>query len=121
MIARFGSFVTMFLILATLALAGCTVSPVLDTRIPANLAIVEARRSLPAVVPAEEVGEILPDPVPAPPCIVIKVNRSKDGAFVYHMPDGAYYDQVRIDESRGEFFACDEQEAINAGARKASR
>ncbi len=108
------------LILSVLAMAGCY--PVIDTRISANQAIVEARRTpAPAVAPAEEVGEVLPDPAPEPPCIVIKVNRSKDGAFVYHMPDGAYYDQVRIDESRKEFFACSEQEAIDAGARKSQR
>ncbi len=108
------------LILAALAMAGCY--PVLDTSISANQAIVEARRTpAPAIVPAEEVGEVLPDPVPEPPCIVVKVNRSKDGTFVYHMPDGAYYDQVRIDESRKEFFACSEQEAIDAGARKSQR
>jgi hypothetical protein len=50
----------------------------------------------------------------------IKVNVSGDNK-VYHMPDGAYYSRVKVDESQGDFWACSEDEAIAAGARKSTR
>ncbi len=68
----------------------------------------------------EEVGELLPDPLPTPPCIAVKSNIGRTGK-IYHLPGQANYDQVRIDESKGEFFHCSEQEAIDAGFRKAPR
>lgn len=73
------------------------------------------------VIPAEEVGEVLPDPTPEPPAIVVKGNISNSGEKIYHLPGGAYYDQVKIDESAGEMFFESEQEAIDAGFRKSSR
>lgn len=75
----------------------------------------------PEVVPEEEVGEVLPDPTPAPPAIVIKGNISSSGEKIYHLPGGAYYDQVKIDEAAGERFFESEEEAVAAGWRKASR
>ncbi len=69
----------------------------------------------------EEVGELLPDPLPTPPCeVLVKSNIGRTGK-IYHLPGMANYDQVRIDESKGEFFHCSEQEAIDAGFRKALR
>lgn len=76
---------------------------------------------VPEVVPAEEVGEILPDPIPAPPCDLIKGNISSSGEKIYHVVGGAYYDAVKIDESRGERFFCLEVQAIEAGWRESSR
>lgn len=120
-----------FLILSMLLLAACgtvteegivfhTADPNLNigfrfAPIP-DLPIVE-----PEVVPEEEVGEIAPDPTPAPPAIVIKGNISNSGEKIYHLPGGAYYDQVKIDEAAGERFFESEEEAIAAGWRKASR
>lgn len=50
----------------------------------------------------------------------IKVNVSRSDV-VYHLPGGAYYDRVKVDFAQGDFYACDEAEAIAAGARKSSR
>lgn len=75
----------------------------------------------PEVVPAEEVGEVVPDPTPAPPCEIIKGNISRTGEKIYHVPGGANYEQVKIDEAAGELFFCTEEEAVAAGWRKALR
>ena len=75
----------------------------------------------PEVVPEEEVGLPEPDPTPAPPCEIVKGNISRSGEKIYHVPGGANYDQVKIDEAAGEMFFCTEEEAIAAGWRKASR
>lgn len=75
----------------------------------------------PEVVPAEEVGETVPDPIPAPPAIVVKGNISSSGEKIYHVPGGAYYDAVKIDEAAGEKFFDSEEEAVAAGWRKSSR
>lgn len=82
----------------------------------------------PEVIPAEEVGEIVPEPpLPAPcdhmegdVCQPIKGNIGRTGK-IFHVPGGANYDQVLIDESKGEAFFRTEQEAIDAGFRKSSR
>lgn len=63
----------------------------------------------PEVIPAEEVGELEPDPIPEPPCELIKGNISSSGEKIYHVQTGAYYEQVKIDESKGESFSCSEQ------------
>lgn len=75
----------------------------------------------PQVVPptATEVP-LLPTVTPTPECL-IKVNRSSSGEFIYHTPDSAAYDQTIIEPAKGEFYACNEQEAIDFGARKALR
>lgn len=75
----------------------------------------------PEVVPEEEVGESEPDPAPEPPCELIKGNISSSGEKIFHRPDGAYYDQVKVDESTGESFFCSVQEALDAGFRQSSR
>lgn len=50
----------------------------------------------------------------------IKANVGSSGN-IYHMPGGVYYDRVKVDTSQGDFYACSEQEAIDAGFRKAQR
>jgi hypothetical protein len=60
---------------------------------------------------AEEAGQVACE---------IKVNVT-GGEKVYHMPDGAYYDRVKVDEASGDSYACTEEEAIAAGARKSTR
>jgi hypothetical protein len=74
-----------------------------------------------AVVPEEEVGVTEPEPPTVPPCLDIKANISSSGEKIYHLPDGAYYDQVKIDESKGEAFFCDVESAEAAGFRASSR
>jgi hypothetical protein len=69
----------------------------------------------PAVVPSEEVGEAEPVPPIAPPCEEIKMNISRDGRKLYHTQDSPQYGQVKIDESKGEGWACTVAEAEAAG------
>lgn len=74
------------------------------------------------VIPEEEVGEVVPEPEPEPPCEIIKGNIStRTGEKIYHVPGGANYNQVKIDEAVGEAFFCSEEEAQEAGFRKAAR
>lgn len=75
----------------------------------------------PEVLPGDEVGEVVPDPTPAPPCEIIKGNISRNGEKIYHVPGGASYGQVKINEKAGEKFFCSEEEAVAAGWRKAQR
>jgi hypothetical protein len=69
----------------------------------------------PEIVPAEEVGEAEPVPPIAPPCEEIKMNISRDGRKLYHTQDSPQYGQVKIDESKGEGWACTVAEAEAAG------
>ena len=48
----------------------------------------------------------------------IKGNVSKGGKRIYHVPGGRFYDQTRIDTSRGERWFCSEAEARAAGWRR---
>lgn len=47
----------------------------------------------------------------------IKGNISRNGERVYHVPGGRWYEQTRIDESRGQRWFCSEKEAQAAGWR----
>lgn len=49
----------------------------------------------------------------------IKGNISAKGERIYHMPGQKYYAQTRISESKGERWFCSEEEARQAGWRKA--
>ena len=48
----------------------------------------------------------------------IKGNISMAGERIYHMPSQEYYDETRINFSKGERWFCSEGEARNAGWRK---
>lgn len=48
----------------------------------------------------------------------IKGNISASGEKIYHMPGQYYYDKTSINESKGEKWFCNEQEALDAGWRK---
>jgi endonuclease YncB( thermonuclease family) len=48
----------------------------------------------------------------------IKGNISRNGERIYHVPGGRWYEQTRIDESRGERWFCSEKEAQAAGWRR---
>ena len=52
---------------------------------------------------------------------VIKGNISSSGEKIYHVPGGRSYDDTIITESKGESWFCTEQEAVDAGWRKAKR
>ncbi len=100
------------LILAALAMAGCY--PVLDTSIPANQAIVEARRTpAPAIVPVEEVPTV-------EPCTV-KGNVSASGEKIAHVEGQANYTNVVIDPEHGEKCFPTLDAAIAEGWRSAQR
>jgi hypothetical protein len=51
----------------------------------------------------------------------IKGNIGNKGERIYHVPGQAFYDKTRISAGRGERWFCSEQEARNAGWRKAAR
>ena len=50
---------------------------------------------------------------------VIKGNISSSGEKIYHLPGCLSYDKTIINESAGERWFCSEDEAVNAGWRKA--
>lgn len=50
---------------------------------------------------------------------VIKGNINSKGEHIYHVPGARYYDETKIDESKGERWFCSESEAQDAGWRKA--
>jgi hypothetical protein len=49
----------------------------------------------------------------------IKGNISLSGERIYHVPGGEWYDETRIDRSKGERWFCSEDEARAAGWRRA--
>lgn len=49
----------------------------------------------------------------------IKGNISDSGEKIYHVPGQKYYDTTKIDTSKGERYFCTEQDAKDAGWRKA--
>ena len=51
----------------------------------------------------------------------IKGNISKKGERIYHLPGQENYDDIVITLSKGERWFCSEEEAVNAGWRKAKR
>ena len=50
----------------------------------------------------------------------IKGNISAGGEHIYHMPSQDYYNETRIDFSKGERWFCSESEARSAGWRKSN-
>jgi len=50
---------------------------------------------------------------------IIKGNISSKKEKIYHVPGCGHYDKTVIDETKGEKFFCSEQEALDAGWRKA--
>jgi micrococcal nuclease len=69
-------------------------------------------------------GSACSSPAPAAPVAPqgqcdIKGNINREGERIYHVPGQRYYDDTRIDEGRGERWFCSEDEARQAGWRKA--
>jgi hypothetical protein len=52
---------------------------------------------------------------------IIKGNISANEEHIYHLPFRHFYPRVKIDEGSGERWFCTEQEAREAGWRRASR
>ena len=51
--------------------------------------------------------------------VQIKGNITRDGQKIYYIPDSRYYDMVKINKKKGEKWFLSEEEALNAGWRKA--
>lgn len=67
-------------------------------------------------LPAPE-PSLLPTITPEP-CLDIKGNISASGEKIYHVQGGANYTSTKIDKE-GESWFCSEEEAVEAGFRKA--
>jgi hypothetical protein len=117
--------------LLTTLLAGCgtvvdgglvirTADPAVSLFVPVAQ-VPAAPTAEPEVLPEEEVGDPEPEPPIAPPCEEIKGNISSSGEKIYHLPGGASYNQVKINEDAGETWFCSAEEAEAAGWRKALR
>jgi endonuclease YncB( thermonuclease family) len=52
---------------------------------------------------------------------VIKGNINREGARIYHLPSQYFYRRIKIDERKGERWFCTEEEAREAGWRRALR
>lgn len=66
---------------------------------------------------APEPGIDEPEVLPSAECLVIKGNVSASGEKIYHTTDSPNYNQVRIQEEKGEAFFCTVEEAEAAGWR----
>ena len=66
-------------------------------------------------------GERLGGTASAPGDCRIKGNVSSKGERIYHVPGGRFYEQTRIDTSKGEHWFCSEAEAQAAGWRRSRR
>ncbi|OGI69136.1 hypothetical protein A2824_01940 [Candidatus Nomurabacteria bacterium RIFCSPHIGHO2_01_FULL_42_16] len=53
------------------------------------------------------------------PACQIKGNINSTGEKIYHLPNCSSYNKTKIDEARGEKWFCSEDEALDAGWRKA--
>ncbi|USQ76031.1 thermonuclease family protein [Ornithinimicrobium cryptoxanthini] len=87
---------------------------------PAPVAPAPAQVAPAPVAPAPApVAPVPVAPAPAPTECVIKGNIASDGEKIYHVPGQQYYDVTKISEHKGERWFCTEQEARDAGWRKA--
>lgn len=82
----------------------------------------------PQVLPeATATVSLVPTPTNTPEPCLIKGNVSSSGELIYHMPDGAAYNQTVIDPERHnaagvyEQYFCDEETAQAAGFRRSSQ
>lgn len=122
------SLITLFV--ALFLVSACVFYPVMPESEVAARRIAQAIELLPTVtqIPEEATAtavieataQVIATEEASQVACEIKVNVSRDD-IVYHMPGMAYYDRVKVDFSQGDFWACDETEAIAAGARKSSR
>lgn len=55
------------------------------------------------------------------PYPMIKCNVGASGSRIYHRPNDEFYDRIKIEPEKGEFYAWTEREARKAGFRRARR
>ncbi len=67
-----------------------------------------------------DVTEVGTKSIPAELCN-IKGNINAEGVKIYHMPGDFNYEQIAIDEVKGEHWFCEEEQAESAGFRRAIR
>ena len=116
------------LFVLSLALEACVFHSV-DPNIPYRYA-----ELTPTVAPDEEVvtGELPPLPgeegvdepdiaPPDPACDFVKANINAKGEKIAHVPGDPNYNQVLIDESKGEKFFCTLEEAVAEGWRPVNK
>ncbi len=58
---------------------------------------------------------------PASKPYLVKGNTNAKGARIYHVPGGRDYQRTNINEAKGERWFCSEQEARDAGWRRAGQ
>lgn len=103
------------LCLFVLLLAGC------GQAVEGGLVIRTADPNIAFFVPvAPAPAAPIDEPEVLPQDCAIKVNWNGT-EFIYHLPGQASYDRTLVEPDKDEFFACTEQEAIDAGARPAQR
>lgn len=73
----------------------------------------------PQPLPGETGESEDPEILATPSCLSVKANVSKSGEKIYHVPGQANYNNVLIEESKGEAFYCTVEEAEAAGFRAA--
>lgn len=112
---------------AIVILVGCAL-PAMTVRIPPVAAVYpptwtpvdggppQATAEAEAEATAEAVQE---ESTPEPEECLIKGNTNRRGERIYHVPGSPNYDQTVVDISLGERWFCTEQEALDAGWRKA--
>ena len=71
-----------------------------------------------ARLPSESKAQSLAQP---PAACSIKGNINKKGARIYHLLGQENYADIVITAEKGERYFCSEEEAVNAGWRKAKR
>lgn len=116
------------LLVLGMVLAACTINPVRPQAVYEATATARAEVALlPTVTPSPQppMPTIAPVVAPEEPVATvdceIKVNRSANGELIYHLPGQPTYGRTKVDPEKDEFYACTEQDAIDAGARRALR
>lgn len=123
-----------FFLVSLLLFTACTLYPVMPEADVAARKTAQAIDLLPTVTSAPEeatataeiiqataqVIEATMEATPAPECL-IKGNVSSSGERIYHFPGGSSYARTVIDPEHGEAWFCTEDEALEAGWRKALR
>lgn len=115
-----GLLVTLFCVIA---LSGCTFhwveKPLLPTVTPTPEVVEDFDPSLVTPLPGEVGADENLTLDATPECLMIKGNINAKGQKLYHIPGMRNYNQVKIDESKGEKFFCDTKSAEDAGWVKA--
>lgn len=118
-------------VLSVVLLAACALPEgvfTFDTRLPEPtaweggpvMATEEAMVEATAVAIATEEAP-QEESTPEPADCLVKANVGRNGSKIYHLPTGAYYEIVIVDESQGDAWYCGPEEAEAAGFRRSLR